>query len=121
MTSCFALWGFAHDVTNPMVSAFSTIFLLSAGESSLVQFAFYAGYGCMAIPAALLIQRTSYKTELFTGLSLYCVGTLLFLPASWTQEFYPFLGAYFIMTCGLAFLEVFTHPSTHTPATARMR
>ena len=55
VTSLFALWGFANDVTNPMVSAFKTILLTSNFESSLVQFAFYGGYCLMAIPAALFI------------------------------------------------------------------
>ena len=62
VTSLFALWGFANDITNPMVAAFKTILQTSYFESSLVQFAFYGGYCVMAIPAALFIKRFTYKS-----------------------------------------------------------
>ena len=57
ITACFALWGFANDVTSPMVKAFSKIFRMSVTEGALVQVAFYLGYFVMAFPAALFIQR----------------------------------------------------------------
>ena len=56
ITSCFALWGFANDITNPMVKSFSKIFRMSVTEGALVQLAFYGGYFCMALPAALFIR-----------------------------------------------------------------
>ena len=62
VTSLFALWGFANDITNPMVAAFQTLMELSAAKASLIQFAFYGGYATMAIPAALFIRRYSYKS-----------------------------------------------------------
>ena len=63
ITSCFALWGFANDITNPMVKAFSKIFRMSVTEGSLVQVAFYGGYFAMAVPAALFIRKFSFKVE----------------------------------------------------------
>lgn len=110
VTSLFALWGFANDITNPMVAAFKNILLLSNTESSLVQSAFYGGYCVMAIPAAIFIKRFSYKTGILTGLALYAIGCLLFIPAGNMQQFAPFLAAYFIMTCGLSFLETSANP-----------
>jgi fucose permease len=77
VTSLFALWGFANDVTNPMVKAFSRILLMSNFEGSLVQFAFYGGYFAMAFPAALFIKRYSYKAGILVGLALYAGGALL--------------------------------------------
>ena len=56
----FPLWGFANDVTNPLVKAFKDIFLISNAQSSMVQFAFYLGYGIMAIPAAIFIRKYFY-------------------------------------------------------------
>ena len=50
VTTLFSLWGFANDVTNPLVKAFQEVFLISNVQSSLVQFAFYGGYATMAIP-----------------------------------------------------------------------
>ena len=41
VTSLFALWGFANDITNPMVAAFQTLMELTAAKASMVQFAFY--------------------------------------------------------------------------------
>ncbi len=110
VTSLFALWGFANDITNPMVAAFKNILLITNFESSLVQFAFYGGYCFMAIPAALFIKKFSYKKGILMGLGLYAVGCLLFLPAGNLMEFWAFLIAYFIMTCGLAFLETTANP-----------
>jgi len=110
VTALFSLWGFANDITNPMVAAFKNILLLSNAQSALVQSAFYGGYCVMAIPAALFIKRFSYKSGILMGLSLYAGGCLLFLPACETRQFAPFLLAYFIMTCGLSFLETSSNP-----------
>ena len=110
VTSLFALWGFANDISNPMVAAFRRILLISHFESSLVQFAFYAGYCFMAIPAAIFIQRFNYKNGILMGLALYSVGCFLFIPAGNAMEFWAFLMAYFVMTCGLAFLETTSNP-----------
>ncbi len=110
VTSLFSLWGFANDITNPMVAAFKNILLISNFESSLVQFAFYGGYCFMAIPAALFIKRFSYKSGILTGLTLYACGCLLFIPSGHAMAFWAFLGSYFIMTCGLSFLETSANP-----------
>ena len=105
ITSCFALWGFANDITNPMVKAFSKIFRMSATDGALVQVAFYGGYFAMAFPAAIFIRKYSYKAGVLLGLGMYAFGAFLFFPAKMTGEYYPFLIAYFILTCGLSFLE----------------
>ncbi len=110
ITCCFALWGFANDITNPMVAAFEKIFLTGTREATLVQVAFYGGYGAMAIPAALFIRRYTYKAGILVGLGLYALGGLMFVPASSLGEFYPFLIAYFVLTCGLSFLETTANP-----------
>lgn len=124
ITSCFALWGFANDITNPMVKAFSKIFRMSVTDGALVQVAFYGGYFAMAFPAAMFIRRYSYKAGILMGLGLYAAGALLFFPAKLTGQYYPFLAAYFIMTCGLSFLETSANPyilSMGTEQTATRR
>ena len=110
ITSCFALWGFANDVTTPMVKAFSKIFRMSVTEGAMVQVASYLGYFVMAFPAALVIQRYSFKTGVIIGLSLFAAGALLFLPARLMGFYWPFLMAYFVLTCGLSFLETSCNP-----------
>ena len=110
VTLCFALWGFANDITNPMVKAFSKIFRMSVTEGALVQVAFYGGYFCMAFPAAMFIRKFSYKSGVLMGLGLYATGALLFFPAKMVGVYGCFLIAYFIMTCGLSFLETSCNP-----------
>ena len=106
----FLLWGFANDITNPMVAAFQTVMELSAAKASMVQFAFYGGYATMAIPAALFIRRYSYKAGVLLGLALYAIGAFLFIPAAQFQEFSFFCGSLYILTFGLAFLETTANP-----------
>lgn len=110
VTSCFALWGFANDITNPMVKAFSKIFRMSVTDGALVQVAFYGGYFAMAFPAAMFIRKYSYKAGILLGLGLYATGAFLFYPSMLTGSYYPFLAAYFILTCGLSFLETSSNP-----------
>ncbi len=110
ITFCFALWGFANNVTDPLVKAFGTIFNQSAFISSFVQVAFYGGYCFMAIPAAIFIKKYTYKSGILVGLALYAFGGLLFIPASLGGIFWPFCAAFFIMTCGLSFLETSANP-----------
>ena len=110
VTFCFALWGFANDITNPMVKAFSKIFRMNVSEGTLVQVAFYGGYFAMAFPAAIFIRKYSYKAGVLMGLALYAIGALLFFPAKGIGVYGCFLVAYFIMTCGLSFLETSCNP-----------
>lgn len=110
ITSLFALWGFANDITNPMVAAFKTVMELTNTKATLIQFAFYGGYTTMAIPAALFVQKYSYKKGVLLGLSLYATGALLFYPAAQLQMFGFFVGSLYILTFGLAFLETTCNP-----------
>ena len=110
ITSLFALWGFANDITNPMVAAFQTLMELPAAKASLIQFAFYGGYATMAVPAALFIRRFSYKKGILLGLALYAVGAFLFIPAAARQSFTFFCFSLYILTFGLAFLETTASP-----------
>ncbi len=110
VTSLFALWGFANDITNPMVAAFQTVMELSAAKASMIQFAFYGGYATMAIPAALFIRKYSYKSGILLGLGLYAFGAFLFIPAAEYQEFTFFCLSLYILTFGLAFLETTANP-----------
>ena len=93
-----------------MVKAFSKIFRMSVTEGALVQVAFYGGYFCMAFPAAMFIRKFSYKSGVLMGLGLYATGALLFFPAKMVGVYGCFLIAYFIMTCGLSFLETSCNP-----------
>ena len=110
VTSLFALWGLANDITNPMVSAFKKVLELSNTQASWVQAAFYGGYFTMSLPAAYVLQRYTYKTGILIGLGLYATGALLFYPAAAMESYLFFLTALYVLTFGLAFLETTANP-----------
>lgn len=124
ITSLFALWGFANAVTDPMVQAFKKVLELSNSQAAWVQMAFYGGYFCMALPAALFVRKYSYKVGVLIGLALYAVGALLFYPAAITEQFWFFCLGLYILTFGLAFLETTANPyilAMGSPETATQR
>ncbi len=110
ITSCFALWGFANDMNGPIVKAFSKIFRMGTTGGTLVQGAINLAYFCMAFPAAKFIQRYTFKSGVLMGLGLFTLATFLFLPAKLCGQFIPFLAVYFILGCGLSFLETSCNP-----------
>ncbi|MEJ2543631.1 MAG: L-fucose:H+ symporter permease, partial [Calditrichaceae bacterium] len=110
VTSLFALWGFANDITNPLVAAFGRIMEISSSKAAFVQLAFYGGYFTMALPAALFIRKYNYKVAILIGLGLYATGALMFYPAASFGLFGFFLISLYILTFGLAFLETTANP-----------
>ena len=111
ITSCFALWGFANDVTTPLVKSFSKIFRMSVTEgyartSRFLRGIFCHGFSCGHVRSSLFLQGRGGML----GLGLYALGAFLFFPAKMTGDYYPFLIAYFILTCGLSFLETSCNP-----------
>jgi len=124
ITALFALWGFANDITNPMVAAFKTTLEISNFKAAFVQFAFYGGYATMAIPAALFVKKYSYKVGILIGLGLYAVGAFMFIPAADNENFTFFCISLYVLTFGLAFLETTANPfimSLGSPETATRR
>ena len=106
LSSCFAWWGIANNLTDPLVRAFTGIFKdLSNFQSSLIQFAFYGAYFCLAVPGSIIARKFGYKKGVLIGLGMYFVGCFLFLPASMLQQFVPFLIAFYVLAGGLSILE----------------
>ncbi len=111
LASCFAWWGLANNMTDPLVKAFTGIYKdMSNFEASLIQFAFYGAYFCLAIPGALINRKFSYKHGVLVGLGVYIVGCFLFYPASQSQNFYFFLIAFYVLAGGLTILETAADP-----------
>lgn len=111
LASCFMWWGIANNLTDPLVKVFISIFPeLSTFQSSLIQFAFYGGYFCLAIPGAIITRKFSYKTGVLIGLGMYAGGCLLLLPASLSLTFWSFLGAFWVLASGLSILETSANP-----------
>jgi FHS family L-fucose permease-like MFS transporter len=110
LTSCFALWGLANNMTDVLIAQFRKVFTLTDMQSGLVQTAFYGAYFILALPAALFIQRYSYKAGVLLGLGLFASGALLFYPAAQAMEYLPFLIALFVLAGGLSILETSANP-----------
>lgn len=110
LTTCFAAWGVAANMTDPLVKVFSKIFTMSALQSALVQFAYYGAYFCLALPAAFINRRFSYKVGVLTGLGFAAGGAFLFYPASQSMTYGYFLAALFILAAGLSILETSANP-----------
>jgi FHS family L-fucose permease-like MFS transporter len=106
----FFLWGMPNNLTDILVQQFRKSLELSPLEAQLVQTANFFGYFCMAIPAALLMQRRGYRQGMITGLVLLGSGTLLFWPAAILGRYLPFLLALFVVGCGSAVLETAANP-----------
>lgn len=109
-TGLFFLWGVANNLNDVLIAHFRHVFSLSDFQSGLVQSAFYLGYFCFAIPAALAAERLGYKATVIMGLLLFGGGALLFLPASAQLSYGFFLFALFVIASGLAFLETAANP-----------
>lgn len=110
LVSCFILWGLLNNMTDNLVPAFGKIFMMKAVDSSLVQFAFYGAYAVLAIPAALIIKKYSFRHGLLIGLGLYMIGALGYIPAALFQNYNIFLVSIFILAGGLSILETTCNP-----------
>lgn len=110
LTSCFAWWGLANNMTDTLLAAFKKIMSMSDFQTSWIQMAFYGSYFCLALPAAIFIKRFTYKAGVLLGLGLFVIGALLFYPASITMNYFHFLAALYILAGGLSVLETAANP-----------
>lgn len=110
VTTLFFLWGFARAILDVLNKHFQNALDISMSQSALIQVTTYLGYFIMAIPAGWFINRHGYRTGVIFGLMLFGVGSLLFIPGAEAGTFYAYLGALFIIGCGLVFLETSANP-----------
>ena len=110
ITSLFLMWGLANNMTDTLLAAFKKIMSMTDFQTSWIQIAFYGSYFCLALPAAILIKKFSYKTGILLGLGMFIAGALLFYPASITAQYGHFLAALFILAGGLSILETTANP-----------
>ncbi|MDP4260973.1 MAG: L-fucose:H+ symporter permease [Bacteroidota bacterium] len=110
VTSLFFFWGFLNNLNPILIPHLRRAFSLNTVQASLVDSAVYFGYFLMAIPAGMIMKRYGYKTGILIGLSFFAVGCFLFVPAANTMLYAFFLGALFIVACGLAILETAANP-----------
>ena len=110
VTTLFFFWAFVHNINGTLIPHLKKALLLSDTQSAFIDVAIYIAYFLGAIPAGLLIQRKGYRVTIVSGLSLFAVGALLFVPAAYTRTYGVFLAALFIFGFGAAFLETVANP-----------
>lgn len=110
ITSLFFLWGVAHSILDVLNKHFQDTMEITRTRSALIQAVVYGGYFVMALPAGRLIRRFGYRTGVLTGLVLYGLGALLFIPGGRIGSFEFFLLALFVIGCGLTCLETASNP-----------
>ena len=104
VTALFLFWGIPNNLNDILIKQFMKSFEISRLEAGLIQSAFYMGYFLLAVPAAMIMRRFSYKVGLVTGMFLYSIGTFLFWPAAHSGKYGFFLFALFVIASGLSFL-----------------
>jgi MFS transporter, FHS family, L-fucose permease len=110
VTSLFFFWGLIINLDSILIPHLRKAFRLNTLQSSLVDSAVFIAYFLMAIPAGMIMQRLGYRAGIIIGLTFFALGAFLFVPAANTREYAFFLGALFIIACGLAMLETAANP-----------
>ena len=110
ITSLFFLWGFAHSILDVLNKHFQDTMEITRTRSALIQAVVYGGYFLMALPAGSIIRKYGYRTGVITGLVLYAIGALMFIPGGRMNSFEFFLLSLFIIGCGLTCLETAANP-----------
>ncbi|MFP9114406.1 L-fucose:H+ symporter permease [Flavobacterium sp. RHBU_3] len=110
VTSLFFFWGFIHNLDPILIPHLKKVFTLNDLETAFVDFSVFIAYFVMALPAGYFMRKYGYKNGIILGLGLFAAGSFLFIPAANTQQYIFFLGALFVIACGLAFLETAANP-----------
>ncbi len=110
VTSLFFFWGFVHNLDPILIPHLRKAFQLTDLESSLVDSAVFIAYFAMALPAGYIMRTYGYKSGIIIGLILFGIGSILFVPAANSLQYIYFLGALFVIACGLTFLETAANP-----------
>lgn len=124
VTSLFFFWGFVHNLDPVLIPHLRKAFQLNDLQSSLIDSAVFIAYFMMALPAGYIMRKYGYKSGIIIGLILFGTGSILFVPAANSLQYIYFLGALFIIACGLTFLETAANPYVTIlgpPATATRR
>jgi len=110
VTALFLFWGIPNNLNDVLIKQFMKSFEITRLKAGLIQSAFYMGYFLLAMPAAMVMRKYSYKTGLVTGMLLYSLGTFLFWPAAIIGKYIFFLISLFVIASGLSFLETGANP-----------
>ena len=110
LTSLFFMWGFITSLNDIIIPHFKVVFQLSYAKAMLIQFAFFAAYFVVSLPAGAVVNKVGYKNGIAAGLLTAALGCLLFYPAADQRSYAMFLFALFVLASGITLLQVAANP-----------
>ena len=111
VTTLFFLWGFAYGLLDVLNKHFQNVLGITKLQSTGLQVAYFGSYFVFPpLVGGPVIRKWGYKTGIMLGLGLYVSGALFFWPAAKFLSFGAFVGATFVMACGLSELETAANP-----------
>ncbi len=110
LTTLFFMWGFITCLNDILIPYLKSAFSLSYTKAMLVQFCFFGAYFIVSLPAGKLVSTIGYKKGIVSGLTVACVGCLLFYPAAEMAQYTIFLFALFVLASGITILQVSANP-----------
>ncbi|KAF2492975.1 MFS general substrate transporter [Lophium mytilinum] len=111
VTLLFFLWGFAYGLLDVLNSRFQVALHITQGESSGLQGAYFGAYFIGPLTySGWFVRKFGYRYTFILGLSIYCVGCLMFWPSAVKRSFGGFCGSMFIVGSGLSTLETSANP-----------
>jgi MFS transporter, FHS family, L-fucose permease len=110
LTSLFFMWGLITSLNDILVPHLKAIFTLNYVQAMLIQFCFFGAYFVASLPAGFLVERIGYRRGIIVGLVTAGVGCVAFYPAASLRAYPLFLGALFVLACGITLLQVAANP-----------
>jgi len=110
LTSLFFMWGFITCLNDILIPYLKGMFDLNYTQAMLIQFCFFGSYFIVSLPAGALVSKMGYKHGIVIGLTIACIGCLLFYPAAEVKIYAVFLFALFVLAAGITILQVSANP-----------
>lgn len=119
LTTLFFMWGFITCLNDILIPYLKGVFLLTQGEATLVQLAFFLAYFVVSLAYFIYsatfgdpILKVGYKHTIALGLFMSAVACFLFFIEASDEDpkFWVFLTALFMLGAGFTFLQIAANP-----------
>ncbi|HEX4736089.1 MAG TPA: sugar MFS transporter [Allosphingosinicella sp.] len=110
LATLFFMWGFITVINNTLLPHLRSVFQLNYTQTTLIESTWFIGYFVASIPAAKLIERIGYHKALVVGLAIMTIGSLGMIPAARLPSYEVTLASLFVVSCGIAVLQVAANP-----------
>jgi MFS transporter, FHS family, L-fucose permease len=106
----FFIFGFVTWLNGSLIPFLKIACELTTFQALLVTFAFYISYFVMALPSSFVLEKTGFQNGMALGLTIMALGSLVFVPAAYSRQYWVFLTGLFIQGTGLALLQTAVNP-----------